>query len=89
MCSTPWSVSAWITISAPVIFSAIYQPFLILMAPEGLSFNAASPARRKKGNKKGPVWDLFSAHQHSRGVLPHVADAPAYYENECPHGTSP
>jgi hypothetical protein len=22
-------------------------------------------------------------------MLSHVADAPAYYENECPHGTSP
>ena len=28
MCSTPWSVSAWITISAPVILSAIANSFL-------------------------------------------------------------
>ena len=45
--------------------------------------------RPKKGNKKGPFRDLFSAHQHARGFLTHVADAPTYDKNECPHGTSP
>ena len=47
----------------------------------------ATAGAESRAIKKAPLGTL--ARTDLRGMLSHVANAPTYYENECPHGTAP
>src|ERR1700722_606482 len=72
MCSAPWSASAWITISAPVIsvMGGSYSSELVLLRP---------------GIKKGPKAPVRASPQ-SQAALAAPGDALPKYDNKIAHG---
>src|ERR1700722_13951589 len=74
MCSTPWSASASITISAPVI-SVIVRSTLLS--------SLAHSIRQYFGNKKGTSKGPWIAHRQASWVgLSTPGGAPGYYEDQ-------